>query len=373
MRRIAYIVYEDWNHGQSGVSTFIAHLHGLITGEKFGGTLMEIPYSDRAPDSELSGSSEPNEGRSVRETKSRGTNAARASSSVSALRLMSAYLRMLWRDIRMLWARRDQIKSRMFLTNQFGCETLPIAVRAVFPFARLVAIAHTHPSVNERTEHPVRRFVEALCYVSVTDIVFNSHALKTTWSRKLRKKRLKGHVIWHGLEKPSTQHPSDYPHGNNGAVDFIYVARFVHWKGHERLLRAWKIASERSDAHIRLILVGDGPTLPSVIAQARETGITVCDFRTQQHLSGDQIAPWSSGSVCAFGGRSNGADYFNVGDVALLLPTEPEAFGLVLLEAMSRARPIIASRIGGIPEVVVDGETALLVDPDDSEDVANAI
>ncbi len=51
----------------------------------------------------------------------------------------------------------------------------------------------------------------------------------------------------------------------------------------------------------------------------------------------------------------------------------PEPFGMVLIEAMSRGKPAIASRIGGIPEVVVDGETALLVPPGDPQALRDAM
>jgi glycosyltransferase involved in cell wall biosynthesis len=52
-------------------------------------------------------------------------------------------------------------------------------------------------------------------------------------------------------------------------------------------------------------------------------------------------------------------DYLSVADV-LLLPSEQESFGLAALEAMACEVPVVASRVGGIPEVVTDGETGCL-------------
>jgi glycosyltransferase involved in cell wall biosynthesis len=58
---------------------------------------------------------------------------------------------------------------------------------------------------------------------------------------------------------------------------------------------------------------------------------------------------------------------------AFVMPSIWEGFGLVLLEAMAAARPIVASRVATIPEVVVDGETGLLVPPGDAAALAEAL
>ncbi len=55
------------------------------------------------------------------------------------------------------------------------------------------------------------------------------------------------------------------------------------------------------------------------------------------------------------------------------MPSRFEPFGLVALQAAQMGRPVIASRVGGLPEVVVDGETGLLVDPENVPLLAQAI
>jgi glycosyltransferase involved in cell wall biosynthesis len=57
----------------------------------------------------------------------------------------------------------------------------------------------------------------------------------------------------------------------------------------------------------------------------------------------------------------------------LVLPSRFEPFGIVLLEAMAAGLPVVASRVGGIPEIVSEGETGLLVEPDNPDALAEAL
>jgi glycosyltransferase involved in cell wall biosynthesis len=59
-------------------------------------------------------------------------------------------------------------------------------------------------------------------------------------------------------------------------------------------------------------------------------------------------------------------------DVAVL-PSETESFPFVILEAMACRRPVIATNVGGIPDIVDDGNTGILVPPKDSDKLAEAI
>jgi len=61
-----------------------------------------------------------------------------------------------------------------------------------------------------------------------------------------------------------------------------------------------------------------------------------------------------------------------VADV-FLLPSAQESFGLAALEAMACGVPVVASRVGGLPEVITDGLTGYLRDPDDQEGMAAAV
>jgi L-malate glycosyltransferase len=95
----------------------------------------------------------------------------------------------------------------------------------------------------------------------------------------------------------------------------------------------------RQGVRARLVMVGDGSERPN--AEHRARCLNVFDH-------------------CVFVGKQpNIIDYLSAADV-LLLPSEQESFGLAALEAMACEVPVIASRVGGIPEVVTDNETGFL-------------
>jgi glycosyltransferase involved in cell wall biosynthesis len=350
MRPIAFIMPPLSTMRHSGVATFVRQMASAYGKDAGRFRVVEIPHDDYqpAPDNPSLDASAP-----AASPASTPCLRARAKARIPAALLALGYLRALGRDIRRVRRAREQCRGRIILTNEFGCETLPIALRLAFPFARIVAISHTRPGQRPDADHPVRRWVERMCYRSVSDVLFNSDASRREWARKLRVANIKGRVVHLGIGTPELAVPADYPGRLDGTVDFLCVSRFAAGKGHINLVQAWRMALDRGAKNARLILVGDGDCLDAVKQAVKEQGL--------------------DSSVIFMGARDEGACYFNGADVAILLSTEPEAFGLVLLEAMSRGKPVIASRLGGIPEAVADGETGLLVDPFDIPAVADAI
>lgn len=100
----------------------------------------------------------------------------------------------------------------------------------------------------------------------------------------------------------------------------------------------------------RLVLVGDGPERAHAWQRARDLGITR--------------------NVCFLGKRSDFADHLRHAD-AFLLPSESESFGVAALEALSSGVPVVAYRVGGLPELVHD-TVGRLVEPFDVDALANA-
>lgn len=102
----------------------------------------------------------------------------------------------------------------------------------------------------------------------------------------------------------------------------------------------------KQNINARLVMVGDGSERTNAEHRARCLGIY---------------------DRCSFVGKQPKiVDYLSVSDV-LLLPSEQESFGLAALEAMACEVPVVASRVGGVPEVVSDGETGFLSNVGDVE------
>lgn len=131
----------------------------------------------------------------------------------------------------------------------------------------------------------------------------------------------------------------------------LNVAKFEKKKGQDILVRAFaEIADEFTDIH--LIFVGaNDKALPALRDLCNSKGL---NERVHFHpdTPHDQVA-----------------NFFCQATI-FVLPSRQEPFGIVLLEAGAFALPVIATRIGGIPEILMDGITGLLVSPDNETELA---
>jgi glycosyltransferase involved in cell wall biosynthesis len=135
------------------------------------------------------------------------------------------------------------------------------------------------------------------------------------------------------------------------------VGNIRSWKGQETIVRATALVRERFP-DVRCVLVG---------------GATAGDEVYYRHLMTlcDQLG--IADNVVFAGFQQNAIDYMRMMDVVCHTSTSPEPFGIVTLEAMSLAKPLVSTTIGGPAEVVTDGDTGLLVDPGKPELLAAAI
>ncbi|MBI4712555.1 MAG: glycosyltransferase family 4 protein [Planctomycetes bacterium] len=129
------------------------------------------------------------------------------------------------------------------------------------------------------------------------------------------------------------------------------IGRLVPEKGQSYLMEAVKLVKTKYP-DVSLLVIGDGPLRDNLETQADKSGI--------------------KNSVKFLGVRDDLYSILSCIDI-FVLPSLYEAFGIVLLEAMASAKPVIASRVNGIPEVVVDGKTGLLVPPANPSALSDAI
>ena len=128
------------------------------------------------------------------------------------------------------------------------------------------------------------------------------------------------------------------------------VATLRSWKGHRFLVSAM---DDPRLATARLVIVGDGPQDPALRKQAAASGVGGrIVFAGQQ----EDVVPW----LHAF-------------DVFVLPSTGNEGVPQALMQAMATGLPVVTTAVGAIPELVQDGETGLIVPPENTKALAEAI
>jgi glycosyltransferase involved in cell wall biosynthesis len=129
------------------------------------------------------------------------------------------------------------------------------------------------------------------------------------------------------------------------------IARLVWKRGHEELLQAAALVVQ-AEPSVRLAIVGDGPLRSTLEARARGLGL--------------------DGEIRFLGAVPNAARLLPGFDV-FVLSSVLEGMSNAVLEAMAAGRPVVATRVGGNSELVVDGETGFLVPPRDPGALADAV
>jgi N-acetyl-alpha-D-glucosaminyl L-malate synthase BshA len=127
----------------------------------------------------------------------------------------------------------------------------------------------------------------------------------------------------------------------------MHMSNFRPVKRVDRVLDVFRRIRECVNA--RLVLVGNGPDRAGLERQVQNEELSdFVDFAGERH---DLTPLLSSAEV-------------------FLLPSAQESFGMAAIEAMACGTPVVASRVGGLPEVVDDGETGFLCEPDDTAAMA---
>lgn len=277
-------------------------------------------------------------------------------------------------------ARRAQQAGVRVFPFRFGADVGPVAVaravrllRKVRPdavitnqdkelrtFGLAAKLVTRYPVVHRRAiDHPLKdNWRYRATYLRLASVVVaNSEATRRTMLDSapwLRRQRLE--VIYNGVDPRRYEGPADpelRAAWGVGEADPVigFVGQLDERKGIETLLLAFERVALKVPT-VKLVLAGAGP-----LARRVES------FR-QTSSVGDRVHP--------LGFRDDVPRILRSVDI-LVLPSLWEGFGIVLIEAMAAAKPVVATNVSSIPEIVAHGETGLLVPPADPSALADAI
>lgn len=238
-----------------------------------------------------------------------------------------------------------------------------LSARVAAIAAKLAGIPSVIMAVNNRAvdyRRPARWLsypMDRIVVGAVTKFVTGSNAAASQLKKVLRLNEGQCAPIHNGIAlRPTTKTIEETRkrlglEGFDGVI-FGVVALMELRKGHRILLEAL-IKLRESTPDIKVLLEGDGPL-------AEDLRVFVADNQLSQY--------------CIFvGEEQNIMDFMSLLDVLVLPSIDYEDFPNVILEAMGLGKPIIASRLAGIPEQIVDGENGLLVEPRNVDQLAAAM
>jgi L-malate glycosyltransferase len=246
----------------------------------------------------------------------------------------------LWRVMR-AW-RPDVVHSFLFLSNAV---TAPVARAAGVP--RLIL---SQRCSYEATAPPQWRRLARWSHRLADSVVLNSRAALEEERRAGARIDTTTYVP-NGVDIPEDAPPERDVLGLPAGPLVVAVGQLEEIKGHAYLIEAWPEVV-RAHPAARLALVGDGPRRPALEEQARALRI--------------------DGSVLFLGFRPDGRRYAAAADV-VVQPSLTEGMPNAVLEAMAAKRSVVATRVGGVPDLIEDGETGRLVPPADAGALATAI
>lgn len=238
----------------------------------------------------------------------------------------------------------------------------------VFPFAllrflrlyrgALVISFHGSDLFDARRAGRIERALWRFVLHSATAIVACSKALAADVTEFAGKSAGCVHAVQNGLNLDyflsNVERASGLPMDLLNREFILCVATWEWKKGLDILLRAYAEV-RRTNAGLALVLIGRAGGAESVLRKlAVELGVAN-DVLFCESVPHAQVGLYLEHAK------------------AFCLPSRAEPFGIAILEAGAFRLPVVASRVGGIPEIIIDGETGLLVEPDDVKALAAAL
>jgi glycosyltransferase involved in cell wall biosynthesis len=197
-----------------------------------------------------------------------------------------------------------------------------------------------------------------LVAASSDHVICNSAATRDWFIAQCPAAAARSSVVWNGIAAPVGVRPVQCPAGNadgDGSVAIGLVGRINPHKGHELLLQALETLHHAGNRRGRLVFAGDAAAGAEDQAQALAARVAASPVASRVSMLGfvDRTAP-----------------LYAALDIVCMPSTVTEGFGLVAVEAMAAARPVVAADAGGLREVVESGVTGWLHRRGDVGDLA---
>lgn len=241
----------------------------------------------------------------------------------------------------------DVLHTHNFLANVYGAYT-----------ARLLGVPVTL-TLHSGTDRYLEEFLRSSMFVPKHIVCVSDEIRNTMVSINPKLVDIPTSVIKNGID-PSGFSPNSQIDIGSLLSEFNFhkdnciigaVGRLHEVKNHRTLLKAFRKVCERNE-NARLLLIGEGDLLDDLIDYSVKLGV------------GEK--------VCFTGSRTDIPDLLQLMHI-FVLPSLKEGTPISLLEAMSSKRPIIASTVGAIPQILTDKVNGYLIDPTDADCLADRI
>lgn len=237
--------------------------------------------------------------------------------------------------------------------REIYCLSLTEKILITLP-ARMIGIKVVwmeHVSPNRWLTMNPLRFLYTF-YSRFAMIIVVSNTIREEFVREIHITPKRILTIYSGVDLPPMTMHDIRARVNSDEFIIGTVARLEKEKGIEYLIRAVDIAKDVIPK-IRLVIVGDG-------TERRNLNWLVNSLHMTE-------------MVQFVGFQDHATDWIKNFDLFILPSAIRESFGIVLIDAMAHLRPVIASRLGGITEIIDHSDTGILVEPKNPESIANAI
>ena len=221
-----------------------------------------------------------------------------------------------------------------------------VALASLFIRNKPKFIFSEHSVYNRRRSSKIFRLIDKFTYSRYQKIICVSNMVRNALINWLPEVASKTVVIKNAVPVGKIREKKE------NLYDILFVGRLERAKGVDVLLNALKFLKETNGMNLKSAIVGDGSLRDSLKSLSKDLGVEE--------------------NVEFLGIRKDIKGLMQLSKI-FVLPSRWEGLPMVILEAMALGMPVIATKVGGIPEVIEDGTDGILVEPENPEELAKAI